>query len=411
MKDKEMIYDLIIIGGGASGLFAGASLPKPLNGLILEKSRSPGIKLLMTGSGQCNMTHTGSIKDFISHYGENGNRIRPILYGYNNLRVMEFFKERGVPLLEREDGKVFPKSLKARDILSVLMKCCDDNGFGFQYSFPVTDITIEFNAYTVHCGNKKYEAKNLIVATGGCSYPATGSDGSIFPILAEKGIKVVTPKPGLVPICVENYPYKSLSGVSVPGAKITVGNGKKNVTNGDLLFTHNSFSGPAMLNISRYADPGARLCINYCPGISYEQLANTFTSATSGNRKQLSTLLYEILNESSIIPKRMIDLLCLRCNVNPSGISSAVSKAQLNAIIRLITEDCFIISGTGGYKSAMVTAGGISLDEIHIKTLESKKYPGIYFIGEVLDVDGDTGGYNLQFAFSSAHGAASNINV
>lgn len=415
MKDtinkSEQVYDLIIIGAGASGLFAGASLSKPLNGLILEKSSGPGKKLLMTGGGQCNLTRSDSIKDFISHYGDSGRRIRSVLYRFNNLAVMDFFHKQGVRLFEREDGKIFPESLKAMDILSALVRCCWDNGFKVQYSSPVTAITETDRIYTVHCGNKKYKAKKLIVAAGGCSYPTSGSDGKIFTVLADLGIEIISPKPALVPVHVEDYPYGTLSGISVPEVAVNINGEKRTAFIGDLLFTHNCFSGPVVLNASRYALKGAELRINYFPKTSLQQLLDKCAYAARGNRKQLSTLLHDILNESSVIPKRMIDLICLRVKVDSARKSSAVSRSDLSSVIGVLTDDRFVISDTGGFNSAMVTAGGVSLDEIDLKTLESKKYPGIYFAGEVLDVDGDTGGYNLQFAFSSAYAVAEALGI
>lgn len=406
---NKIDYELIIIGAGASGLFAGASLPKPLKGLILEKNSGPGKKLLMTGSGQCNLTRTGSIKDFITHYGQNGSKIRQVLYRFNNLAAMDFFENHGVSLLEREDGKVFPASLNAADIVSTLLNSCSSNGLKILYSSPVTDLaavalTPNEYIYRIGCGGEKYTSKKLIIATGGCSYPITGSDGSFFSVLGRLGIEIVPTRPALVPLCVEKYPYTSLSGVSLP-AKITVCGEKKVERTGDLLFTHNSFSGPVILNASRYVTPACELKINYYPVKAIEELMIKCVDAAKGNRKQISTLLYDVLNESEQIPKRLIDLLCHRSGIEPSQISSGLSKNALHAILTLLTDDHFRISGTKGYKSAMATAGGVSLGEVDSKTMESKKYPGMFFTGEVLDVDGDTGGYNLQFAFSSAHAA------
>lgn len=405
------IYDLIIAGAGAAGLFAGASLPKPLNGLILEKNQLPGRKLLISGNGQCNLTRGDSIKDFIPHYGKNGGRIRKILYSYNNLEVINFFQSRGIPLFEREDGKVFPASLKASDILSTLLKCCNDNGLNIICSSPVTAITREDGIYGVLCGEKKYLTKKLIIATGGCSYPITGSDGNFFPILADMNLDIVPLRPALAPVHVVEYPYGDLSGSSIANASITIVNDKKNVQTGDLLFAHDYFSGPGILNASRHATPGSELQINYLPILPSELLMNKCVQIAESSRKQLVTLLHEILNEKSVLPKRLIELICYRLSIDPRKTSSATSVKEMTSIIHLLTSDRFKVSGIGGYKSAMVTAGGVSLNEVHIKTLESKKYPGIYFAGEVLDVDGDTGGYNLQFAFSSAYAISKDMGT
>lgn len=414
------MFDLIIIGAGAAGLFAGASLSSQVNGLVLDKAATPGKKLLMSGGGQCNLTHGGSIKDFVSHYGKHGKRIRPILFQFSNLAVMEFFRNKGVPLIEREDGKVFPKSLQASEVLDVLVIGCLKNGLAFKYSTPVTSINFdsESSIYSVRCDQIEYRSKKIVVTTGGCSYPTTGSDGRFFSALEAMGIQIVPPKPALVPIYVQQYPYKELAGISFNAAKVTISNGKEAIgeqTDG-LLFTHDCFSGPAVLNCARYAAPGYDLIINYLPGKSVDVMYKEVQQRLPGSSKQLLTVLYEFINGNVYdadaldwdvsdvqreIPKRFLETICVRAGGVPTQKVSQVGGAIWKTIFRLLTSDHHSISGVGGYNVAMVTAGGVSLDEVSLKTLESKKYPGLFFAGEVLDVDGDTGGYNLQFAFSS----------
>jgi predicted Rossmann fold flavoprotein len=403
-----MIYDLIIIGAGAAGLFAGASLPSPVSGLILEKKAAPGRKLLMTGSGQCNLTHGGSIKDFITHYGNNGAKIRPVLYRFNNLAVADFFEQRGVPLTEREDGKVFPASLKAKDVLNVLTDCCKKNGLQFQFSTAPDRITFQQDVYTVHCGERAYQARKVIAATGGCSYPATGSDGSFFSVLRDIGIEIAPLAPALVPVFTELYPYESLSGISFQDAEVSV----NSVKNRDaLLLTHTCFSGPAVLNISRLARPGDTVVFNYYPAKPEEIVVRELSALMTGNGKQLLTVLNEYFNRdasglSSEMPKRFLETVCRRAGIDAAEKASRISPALLKSAVRLIVRDEYKILKLGGYESAMVTSGGVVLSEIDLKIMESIKYPGLYFAGEVLDVDGDTGGYNLQFAFSSGSLAA-----
>lgn len=405
-----MIYDLIIIGAGAAGLFAGASLPSSVTGLIIERKALPGRKLLMSGSGQCNLTHGGSIKDFIPHYGKNGSLIRSILYHYNNLSVIDYFERKGIKLFEREDEKVFPKSLNAQDVLNVLVESCLANGLQFRYSTAVEQIT--FNGiYSVQCGDLSYDAKRLIIATGGCSYPTTGSDGSFFSVLKEMGIKITTLAPALVPVFVNQYPYQSLAGISFQNAEVTINSTKKKDA---LLLTHTCFSGPAVLNLSRYAHPGDTIVINYYPVKLEETINRELNQAMIGNSRQLLTVLYEYFNQDlegshTEIPKRFLEVICRRAGVDAAVKASRVSPSQLKSIVRLIVHDDYQIQKLGGFESAMVTAGGVSLSEINMKTMESIKYPKLCFAGEVLDVDGDTGGYNLQFAFSSGCLAARNV--
>ena len=429
------VYDVIIIGAGAAGLFAAANHPQNTKGLILAKSSKPGTKLLMSGSGQCNFTHAGDIKDFLSHYGSHGTRIRTALYKFNNLAAIKYFEDRGIKTLVREDGKVFPASLRSKDILDVLISESASKGFEIRCNSPVDaiaqsgDINTVGDLYTVYVGNRKYFTKKLIIATGGCSYPSTGSDGDMFEILKFMGLSIVTPKPALVPIFVQNYPYSSLTGISFEHAEVSVmskiptdatGNQNSAKTQnviyrnaGAVLFTHDSFSGPAILNASRYANPGVEISINYFPEKSSQSLIQDIKKATIGNKKSI----HNFLAETFCLPVRFAEIIVGKLNSQNStpsseninslpDISASLSGEDMKRIATMFTSDTFYISGTGSFNEAMSTVGGVSLNEVDLKTFESKKYPQMYIIGEVLDIDGDTGGYNIQFAFSSGYAAA-----
>ncbi|WP_164914396.1 BaiN/RdsA family NAD(P)/FAD-dependent oxidoreductase [Aminipila luticellarii] len=403
MNDKNK-YDVIIIGGGASGLFCAASYGKLVKGLILERSDSAGKKLLMSGNGQCNVTHGGDIKEFIKHYGENGKKIRSVLYPFNNQRTVDFFEARGISLFERQDGKVFPTSLDAQDILSMLKDCSSGNGFEVSYGRCVCKIEYSGGKYEVLCSDLKHErlikysADKVVVAAGGCSYPSTGSDGSIFQVLEELGLEIISVRPSLVPIFVQDYPYSSLSGTSFSPASVTV-NGREN--RDDLLITHTNFSGPAVINISRYVKAGDKMLINYFPGKSFEEILSEFKKNVPKSSKQTAGFLLEYLGTG--VSKRFIEKICERAEIAENQKASALTGSQLKKLAELLTRDTFSVSGTGGFNTAMATAGGVALTEVNLKNMECKKYPGLFFIGEVLDVDGDTGGYNLQFAWSSGY--------
>jgi predicted Rossmann fold flavoprotein len=414
-----MIYDVVIIGAGAAGLFCGASFPKPLKGLILEAKSTPANKLLLSGLGQCNITNSGNIKDFINHYGDNGKRIRSVLYKFNNLALIDFFESNNVKTVTREDGKVFPSSFKAEDILKVLLEKSQKNGFNIEYDSKVTSIDsihsknqsdLLFNIVT----SKKvsFKARKLIIASGGCSYPQTGSDGSMLDLLRNIGVEIIPTKPALVPIHVHQYPFESLSGISFPNARVSLVSVEKakglekrsqkttiSELDGDLLLTHRNFSGPSIINISRYANVDQLLQISYYTSKDPKTILTGLKNRIPGNQQQVITFLYEYLG----LPKRFLEIVCERAKVNPVEKISALPDRQLKNIITLITSDSYKISGLGGYNIAMATVGGVSLDEVNPKTLESIKFPGLYFAGEILDVDGDTGGYNMQFAFSSGY--------
>lgn len=384
-----MNYQKIIVGSGAAGLYFAAACPAG-KGLILEKTSAPGQKLLLSGNGQCNLTHGGSIKEFINHYGPAGKRIRSALYKHNNQALMNFFTDQGMELLERPDGKVFPRCLDAGQVLALLLRLSRKNGWQLKTECPATSLALLPDGMFLINGELK--TQQVIIATGGCSYPATGSDGSMFPILAGLGLEIIAPRPALVPITVQDYPYEGLQGISFPNALVRIDG---HPLTGPLLLTHSSFSGPAVLDQSRYARPGSLLEISYVP----EPMV---FPETSGNRQSTAVFLAEKL----ALPKRFVEIILKRAGIEPEKKAAALSGKEQNRVIRLLTCDSFSISGTSGFSSAMATRGGVSLDEMDLKTFACKKYPGLFVIGEALDVDGDTGGYNLQFAFSSANCAA-----
>ena len=434
-----MIYDIIIIGAGASGLFAASNikLSEGQHGLILNKSSRPGLKLLMSGAGQCNLTHAGDIRNYITHYGQNGKKIRSILYSFSNIDTCEWFSSRGLPLVTRNDGKVFPKSMNAKDVLDLLLKTSYANGFQIlnntaaikihtgasENEYVENENTLphgSHNIFTVTTEKtssdnitETYRCRSLLISCGGASYPTTGSDGSIFSVLNNINISIEEPHPALVPLNTENYPYTPLSGTAVKNACVTVYEGKQRKKNspsikGDILFTHKNFSGPAILDISRYVKTGMTLEINWLPDVPYENMHKELNSIRNGCKKKTVTVLHEYLRKYGI-SDAMTKLLLNRSGVSEDLKFTDLPGNSLKKFIELLSSDCFTISGTSGYRLAMATAGGVKLSDIDLNTMESKKYKNLYFTGEVTDIDGDTGGYNLQYAFASAYRAAAAI--
>lgn len=404
-----MIYDVIVIGAGAAGLYAAANIDEGVSCLVLEKGPRPGRKLLTAGGGQCNITHGGNMRDFLAHYGGHGKIIRTVLYACTNAAVARFFEAHGIRLEEREDGKLFPESRNAEDILDALLKATDERNVSFAYSAPVTDIRPPQDGeldYQVTAGGVIHRGRAVIVAPGGRSFPRTGSDGSIMPILDRLQVPLIPQRPALSPISVKAYPYGRLSGVSFRDIRASIlaqDTGKCYVRRtGDMLLTHMGFSGPVMLELSRYVGPGELLSICYLPGEDAGGIRRAIQAAAAGNNRQISTLLTEMVS----LPARFSETLCMRVGVNPTEQVSRVNGEAIGAIAIMLTGDIHAIAGTAGFETSMVTAGGVDLDAINLRTLESKQYPGLYFAGEVLDVDGDTGGYNLQFAFSSGYVAS-----
>ena len=399
-----MTYDLIITGAGAAGLFAAANVPGNMKTLVLEKTNKPGQKLLLTGSGQCNLTNNIPIREFLNHYGNNGKQLRPVLFPFSNSALIKYFENNSLSLITREDGKVFPASMKSADVLNLLLDKCNKNNVEILYNAPVKQVISndsENYGYTVKTPAKEYTSKYILITTGGASYPQTGSDGNFFTVLEDFGIKLKPHRPALAPIYVRNYPYADLSGITVPNSELTIKQkeqGKAFKITDSLLFTHKGFSGPAVLTLSRYATPGDELIINFMPGRKNTDLRTELIEASKGYSGQINTLLSSVTG----LPRSLTDRICSEINISKEEKASRLSGREMASAADIITTGSFEITEIGGFSTAMITSGGVCLDEVNLKTMEAKHHPGLYFAGEVLDVDGDTGGYNLQFAFSSA---------
>ena len=391
----SFIYDIVIIGGGASGLMLAANLDlgeRGFSGAVLEGSPKLGSKLLMSGGGRCNLTHSGSIKDFVNCYGAAGPALRRCLYRHSNLEMMKWFEGLGMELAD-EDGRIFPASMKSRDVLDALIGEAARNMWQIE-----TDVKVEGLVRSqAPDGGPVWEirlrdrgsihARIVAAATGGITYPETGSDGSMLEILRGLGVEISEPRPALAPVYVRDYPYSDLSGISMPDVTVTAFgsnaacncNGKAARMTGDILFTHEGFSGPAILNISGCAEPGEMLRISY-------------------NR------------ELEELPKRMQRILKDRARGESGDVRTSVLAA-------LLDHDDFTVSGIDD--RGMVTAGGVALSEIDLSTMQVKRFANenahaqgtgaLYVIGEAIDADGITGGYNLQLCWSTALTAAGDL--
>ncbi|MGN0658335.1 MAG: NAD(P)/FAD-dependent oxidoreductase [Emergencia sp.] len=413
-----MLYDCIIIGAGASGLFCSAAFPseraagsdngaqcRAFRGLVLEKTSRPGTKLLMSGGGQCNITHAGSVRDFIPKYGKNGSRFRSCLYRHSNLELMDFLHENGISTVIREDGKVFPASMNARQILDMLLARTEANGFQLICGSEAAKIRRRddglFQIRTDGTGRSagaSYLCRNLVIASGGCSYPSTGSDGSFFRVIRrDLDMDVTELRPALTPVNVTGYPYAALAGIALQNVHLSVFSAdtgrKKAEASGSLLFTHENFSGPLVLNLSKEITKGDRIVLNYIYPDDRTCALDRISLACRNSRMRLHNLLPEVF----CLPRSFLQAVISRTGEKPKAIAS------------LLTEDSFSVESLTGFHKAMVTSGGVSLSEVNPKTMECVRFPGIYVIGEALDIDGETGGYNLQFAYSSAKSAADAI--
>ena len=390
---NDNIYDIAIIGAGASGLMLAANLDmESSRGIVLEGSSSIGSKLLMSGGGHCNITHGGPIKEFIYAYGSEGQALRRCLYRHNNLELARWLTGHGIELADENGdpvdpsygsggmdnaGRIFPASMRSRDVLDILREEASLNCWQLEADAKVSGLRKDGLWEITLVSGQEIRAKNVVIASGGITYPETGSDGSMLDIMEDLGIDINEPRPALAPVYVENYPYSELSGISIPDVTVIAFSsdaactckGKAAKMKGDLLFTHEGLSGPVILNISKYVEPGEliRLCYN----------------------KEL----YEL-------PRRMQGVLRTRSR-------GMLGDVRTNVLASFLDHDDFIVSGVD--ERGMVTAGGVSLDEIDMRTMRVKRFDGLYVIGEALDADGVTGGYNLQLCWSTAAAAADDL--
>lgn len=401
-----MIYDVIIIGAGPAGLFAAANIQNK-KVLIIEKNETPGKKLLLSGAGQCNYTNNCEIDEFLKKYGNKGRFIKTAFYNFTNQDTISFFREKGLNSIIRDDNKVFPSSFKSVDLLSVLIDCTKHVEMILNNSVERVSYDELKKLYYIKTKAEAYACYNLIITTGGKSYPNTGSTGDGYKFAEILGHSIVEPKPALTPVYVENYKFSELSGISFENIKISLfkNDRKTKEFTGDLLFTHVNISGPVIINNSRYMDSGDIIKVNFTSYYNEDEFRVYFENLILSSKMNIKITLKE-LN----LPKRFIEKILNMSNVDENLSCSQLNKNQRKSLIEILSAYPMKIEKLGDYHIAMATRGGVSTREINQKTMESKKIPRLYFAGEVLDYDGDTGGFNIQGAFSTAKLAADQVN-
>ena len=416
-KDHDLIqdYDLIVVGAGPSGLFCAInSFQKGKRILILEKKNSPGHKLLISGSGQCNITHAGEISDFLEHYGDHGRFLRPALLGFTNCDLISFFARSGLGMVQEKGGKVFPESMQSRDVLNVLTAQCRELGIEIKCGQAARSISRIEDGVLVSCTGGRYRSRLLVMATGGCSYPATGSSGDGYGFARILGHSISDIGPALSPVIIKDYPFSDLAGLSFSDLKLSLYRQIKiKEHRGDILFTHDGLSGPGILDLSRYIRAGDLIKISFIPEEKREELEKWLVEKSQNDGgKKLTTALAGMplslptgLQLSIRLTKRLLQISGIALDLQ----LSQLTREKRNRLIDNLTGLSLVVSDVCGFNAAMCTRGGVLTAEVDPKTMQSRLVQGLYLVGEVLDIDGDTGGYNLQAAFSTGMLAARSI--
>ena len=422
-----------IIGGGAAGMMAAICLARQQYEVVLfEKNEKLGKKLFITGKGRCNLTNDCSVSDLLANVVTNSKFMYSAFHGFDSAGVIEYFESIGLKTKTERGNRVFPASDHSSDVLKVLNKQLELLHVDVKLLTTVTKILT--NPYSPEDEKSKYEQKihgliyktrngkteqllcdAIVVATGGMSYPLTGSTGDGYKFAQELGITVTTLRPALVPMCVEETLCKELMGLTLKNVRLSFVANIKNKDKvvysdmGELLFTHFGVSGPIVLSASsyvqKYFENNLRLVINLKPALSREQLdARILRDFSENHNKQLKNAL------DALLPKRLIGYVIGASGIDSYKKVSEISKAEREQLLLALSEFTIHINGIRGFEEAIITQGGISVKEINPKTMEAKKVKNLYFAGEVLDVDALTGGFNLQIAWSTAYAAGNNIN-
>ncbi|MFA5272311.1 MAG: NAD(P)/FAD-dependent oxidoreductase, partial [Candidatus Omnitrophota bacterium] len=400
-------YDAIIIGAGPAGMMAAIrACEKNKKILLVERNNNPGVKLLTTGGGRCNITNTSDVKDFLSKFSDSRDFLRNSFAQFFNADLLSFFEKTGIVFKTEENGCVFPVSNKAEDILNVLKQKLQENNVETIFGERVKSILAKDNKVegVVTFSNKHFSAKSVVVSTGGLSYPQTGSSGDGYELASRLGHTIVALKPALVPIIIKEKFVKDWQGISLKKVHVAIlSNGKKIAERlGDVIFTHFGISGPIILDMSAVIYDAlerknrVELVINFIPGLNQQESdAFVLRELKINSSKAVKNMFKDIL------PRKMMARFLEYCRVSPDVSAHQMTVEERKKLVQGLFGLCLTIDSVLPVKDGIVTRGGVSTKEINPKTLESKLVDGLFFAGEVIDIDAATGGDNLQAGFSN----------
>jgi predicted flavoprotein YhiN len=432
MYDETMdTWDVVVVGGGPAGLMAGArAAMRGKRTLLLEKNRRPGAKILLSGGTRCNFTHHADRQEIVEAFGTQGRFLHSALAAFGPQDIVELLESEGVPSkIEADTGKVFPASDRASDVLAVLLRRLRKSGCTLAPQEALKDLQRIGDDFRLITARRTIAADKVLLATGGKSYPVCGTTGDGYRWAAALGHSIVPPRPALVPVTTHARWVKTLQGITIKDVLVTViefssdendatmhgptrgnrhacvpqktGHSCPAQRRGSLLFTHFGVSGPTVLDVSRAVSGHARpqdliLQCDLLPGVKHEELETMIAArCVSAGQRQLGAIL------DRWMPRRLADAILEQAHVSPDRRGAELSKAERRRLVQAIKQWPVPVAGTMGFRKAEVTAGGVALDEVDSRTMQSKIVAGLFFAGELLDLDGPIGGYNFQAAFST----------
>jgi predicted Rossmann fold flavoprotein len=409
-----MKYDVIGIGGGPAGMIsAGRAGELGASVLLIEKNKSLGAKLLISGNGRCNITNSlDNPREMIEKFGKNGKFLFSALHKFGTKEVINFFESRGVKIKVEKDGKVFPQSDKSRDVLQVLIDYLKESKVVIKTNSEVADIVVEDNKIQkiILANGEEFIADKFIICTGGKSYPEIGSTGDGYKWLKKMGHTITKLSPILCPVLLKDKFIKDLEGVSLKNIEISLyKNSKKIVSkNGEAIFTANGMSGPVIINLSRIINQTSldnlELQIDFKPELDFPEFDLLLQKMFLQDSKKMFKNSFD-----QLLPPKLALVIMSLLKIDPEKKNNLISKEERKKIIHLLKEFRLQVQGLAGYDKAVVTSGGVDLAEVDPKTMKSKIVDNLYLAGEILDLDGPTGGYNLQVCWSTGYTAGESV--
>lgn len=401
---------VIVVGGGAAGMMAAiAAADRGDSVCLIEKNEKLGKKLFITGKGRCNVTNAAETETLLANVCTNPKFLYSAFYDFDNRAVMDFLEQAGCPLKTERGDRVFPVSDHSSDVIAAFQRELKKRGVRILPGTEVKKLLGTEKAEGVLLSDgKRMEAEKVIVCTGGVSYPSTGSTGDGYRFAAETGHKVIEPQPALVPFNIREKWCGELMGLALKNVGLSLECGGRRVYDGfgEMLFTHFGISGPLVLSASSYYRPGkeASVHLDLKPAMDMEQLDRRLIRDFEENHsRQFKNAL------GGLFPVRLIPVMVGNSGISAGKKVSEISREERRRFAGLIKDLPLTVSGTREFAEAIITRGGVSVRDINPSTMESKKLKGLYFAGEVLDLDALTGGFNLQIAWSTGHLAGGSI--